>query len=251
MTTQTGSKRSRASMAARDGEEEDYMGDISAFLPADDPQYKKIASCKNRQPPQPEKPKLPKSLPWQERRRLEKERRQRAEDEKTRAALEVAIPETNVGFKMLRRMGYRPEEGRAEPVGIEIRRAREGIGVGEEKKRKEREVVERKRIREEEMESDFGCRRRLEWRSRRVAGDYRKAEAALAQLENREVEPVKEDEGEDQEEEEEEQQITEEDLHGLLLKLRDEYLYCLYCGCKYESMETMLNDCPGPHEEDH
>ncbi|KAJ0988133.1 hypothetical protein J5N97_006489 [Dioscorea zingiberensis] len=241
-------------MAAKDGEEEeDYMGDISAFLPAEDPHPKKVTGWKNRQPPEPVKPKLPKSLPWQERRRLEKERRQREEDEKTRAALEVAIPETNVGFKMLKKMGYRPEEGRAEPVGIEIRRAREGIGVGEEKNRKEREAVERKRRRVEEIEVEFGSRRRSEWRSRRVVGDYRKAEAALAQLENREVEPEKkkEDEDEDKDEEDEEEQITEEDLQRILVKLRDEYHYCLYCGCKYESMEALLNDCPGPNEEDH
>lgn len=80
----------------------------------------------------------------------------------------------------------------------------------------------------------------------------RKAEAALAQLENREVEPPAPD-GEEKEngEEDEEEVITEEGLQIILDKLRDQHLYCLYCGCKYESREALANECPGPNEEDH
>lgn len=80
--------------------------------------------------------------------------------------------------------------------------------------------------------------------------DYRKAEAALAQLENREAAPPP-PEGEEKAEEEEEEVITEEDLQNILAKLRDEHYYCLYCGCKYESAEALANECPGPNEDDH
>jgi len=45
--------------------------------------------------------------------------------------------------------------------------------------------------------------------------------------------------------------ITEEDLQNILSKLRDQYQYCLYCGCKYESAEALAKECPGPNEDDH
>ncbi|XP_010928444.1 uncharacterized protein [Elaeis guineensis] len=253
-------------MAGTDGggEDDDYMGDLSLFIPPEDSCSQKKKFGPKIQSPEAPKPKRPKGISWQEQRRLERERKQREEDERTMAGLEAAIPETNVGFRMLRQMGYTPGSvlgkggaGPAEPVGLEIRRSRAGIGVispQEEAARSNRATAERKRRREEELMAEFGSRQKTQWRSRRIVGDYREAEAALAQLENREVvEPPKEDgdEGKKQEEEEEEEEITEEDLHDILIKLRDEHHYCLYCGCKFESAEALAIDCPGPNEEDH
>lgn len=92
----------------------------------------------------------------------------------------------------------------------------------------------------------------MQWREKKIAGDYRKAEAALAQLENREILEAEEEKAADEEvEEEEEVVITEEDLHEMLMKLREEHFYCLYCGCKYESEAALQSDCPGLYEEDH
>lgn len=119
-------------------------------------------------------------------------------------------------------------------------------------KPKTQEEEERERKREEDMVVELRARKSTQWRGRRVVWDYRKAEAALAQLENREVEPPAPD-GEEKEngEEDEEEVITEEGLQIILDKLRDQHLYCLYCGCKYESREALANECPGPNEEDH
>ncbi|CAL9120914.1 unnamed protein product [Musa textilis] len=256
-------------MAGRDeegGDGDDYMGDLSLFLPAElDTDTKKFGWKAKQNQPEPEpkpKPKWPKGLSWQEQRRLERERKQREEDERTRASLEAAIPASNVGFRMLKMMGYKPGSalgkdggGLAEPVGLQIRRSRAGIGVEEEAVRKEWAAGERKRRREEEMVAEFGSRQKTHWRSRRIVGDYRKAEAALAQLEKREVvEPPKDDAEEEkpqEEEEEEEEVITEQNLHDILTKLRDEHRYCLYCGYQYESSEELATDCPGPSDEDH
>ena len=40
-------------------------------------------------------------------------------------------------------------------------------------------------------------------------------------------------------------------LSLLLSFLREEHMYCLYCGCVFESRDQMAEVCPGPAEEDH
>ncbi|XP_058071036.1 uncharacterized protein LOC131220074 isoform X2 [Magnolia sinica] len=256
-------------MASKEAEEkeEDYMGDISLFLPPEISHHP-LPSKKISKTPIPEasnKQKKPnKTLSWQEQRKIDRERKQREEDQQTLANCESAIPPSNVGFKLLQQMGYNPGSalgkngsGRAEPVVIEIRRSRAGLGTESPVKEKvRREVVrtERKRKKEDELMAEFGSRQKIQWRSRRIIADFNKARAALAQLENEEVlEPLKENDeaGEEKKEEEEEEEITEEDLQDILMKLRDEHRYCLYCGCQYESMEVLLSDCPGPNEDDH
>lgn len=207
-----------------DGEAEaddDYMGDLSRFLPPDAalPATPTLATT------QPPRSKKPAARSRQEQRLMEKERKQREEDERTMAGMGSAIPQSNVGFKLLQRMGYKPGgglgrggDGRAVPVGVEIRRTRAGLGREDSeaaRERRESERGDRKRRREEELRADFGCRQRSQWRVRRVVGDFRKAQAALAQLENRvEVEVVvgegEETGGNGGDEEEEEEIITEE-----------------------------------------
>uniref|UniRef100_M1CXY7 Nucleic acid binding protein n=1 Tax=Solanum tuberosum TaxID=4113 RepID=M1CXY7_SOLTU len=41
------------------------------------------------------------------------------------------------------------------------------------------------------------------------------------------------------------------DLLNTLMRLRDEYHYCLFCGCQYESTEALQSNCPGITEDDH
>ncbi|PLW09619.1 hypothetical protein PCANC_24952 [Puccinia coronata f. sp. avenae] len=33
--------------------------------------------------------------------------------------------------------------------------------------------------------------------------------------------------------------------------LREEYFYCIWCGCQYESLEELNQECPGEEEDDH
>lgn len=252
---------------AKEDEDGDYMGDLSKFLPTESSEPskpKKVATFSGNatfnssQQPSKKKWKNPK---------LDREKKQFEEDQQTLANLETAIPESNIGFKLLKQMGYNPGSalgkegsGRAEPIGLEIRRSRAGIGREhplKEKARREKEMVERKRRREEELMEEFGYRQKLQWRSKRVVINYHKAKAALDQLENREppIEPEKDDDEEgksdEEEEEEEEEQISEEDLLEILVKLREEHRYCLFCGCQYESMEALVANCPGINEDDH
>ncbi|KAK4373021.1 hypothetical protein RND71_008405 [Anisodus tanguticus] len=243
-------------MAEKEEEEDDYMGDLSQFLPPDASSLpsktapnKPVVSNKKR-----------KVLKWQERKKLKRERKQIEEDQKTLVNLESAIPESNIGFKMLKQMGYTPGSalgkegsGRSEPVGLEIRRGRAGIGKEDdkvEKMRREMEKADRDTRTQEELMETFGSHLKERWKEKRTVTNFHKAEAVLALLENREVvEEKKEDDGEKDEEEEE--PITEEDLLNTLMKLRDEYHYCLFCGCQYESTEALLSNCPGITEEDH
>ncbi|XP_052175508.1 uncharacterized protein LOC127790223 [Diospyros lotus] len=245
-------------------EEEDYMGDLSQFLPSETAappiSSKKVSNQKSQISQSSNK--KPRTLNWQQQRNLKREQKQLLEDQQTLEKLELAIPQSNVGFKLLKQMGYTPGSalgkggsGRAEPVGLEIRRTRAGIGredPSKEKRRREEERMEWKRMKEEDLMADFGYRKKEQWRSRRVAVNYRKGKAALDQLANKEVavEGQKdEDDGENEEEEEEE--ITEEDLQDVLMELREGYQYCLFCGCRYESMDALLSNCPGINEDDH
>uniref|UniRef100_A0A0D9X9M1 G-patch domain-containing protein n=1 Tax=Leersia perrieri TaxID=77586 RepID=A0A0D9X9M1_9ORYZ len=118
-------------------DEDDYMGDLSHFLPPPPSSSQSTTLGRRKLPPPPPpsqgrghgQPKRAKGrVPWQERRRRDRERKQREEDERTMAGLAEAIPESNLGFRMLRQMGYNPSAA-VEPVGIEIRRSRAGIGA--------------------------------------------------------------------------------------------------------------------------
>ncbi|KAI3514338.1 hypothetical protein L1887_12666 [Cichorium endivia] len=249
-------------------EEDDYMGDLSQFLPSDpqappNPSTQKVPSINgsNKATTLPSSRKRPKTRNWQEQRKLKREIKQVEEDERTLANLESAIPQSNIGFKMLKQMGYTPgsglgDSGRAEPVGLEIRRSRAGIGREDpikEKLRKDEEMLWEKRKKEAELMADFGCRVKERWRNKRVVVNFHKAKGVLDQLENKEVVVVekKDDDEKDDGEEEEEEVITDEDLQEILMKLRDDFHYCLFCGCQYESKEALLDNCPGINEDDH
>jgi hypothetical protein len=65
------------------------------------------------------------------------------------AALSTSLDSTNKGFKMLASMGYKAgqalgksEDARAEPLGIEVKEDRGGVGLASERKRKIREEME-------------------------------------------------------------------------------------------------------------
>ena len=139
------------------------------------------------------------------------------------ANIEAPIPQSNIGFKILKQMGYTPGSalgkegsGLAEPVKVDIRRSRAGIGREDphkEKRKREEIRTEEEKKNEESLMEDFGSRKKLQWRTQRVVVNFNKAKAALDQLENREVVPPEKNEDEEEEAgeaEEEEEQITEE-----------------------------------------
>lgn len=42
-----------------------------------------------------------------------------------------------------------------------------------------------------------------------------------------------------------------EKLDLILAYLRNQYHYCFWCGCDYNSAEELLRECPGTNEDDH
>lgn len=166
---------------------------------------------------------------WQEQRKLKRGRKHIDEDQQTLENLALAIPESNIGFKLLKQMGYTPGSalgkegcGRTEPVGLQIRRGRAGIGKEDpkvEKMKRDKQIAETRKRKEEELIVDFGSRQKERWKGRRIIVNYRKAEDALAQLENRDVEVEKKGDEDGENEEEEEEDIMEEVLCILYLQL--------------------------------
>ena len=73
-------------------------------------------------------------------------------------------------------------------------------------------MAEKKRRKVETLMVEFGSWQKSQWHSRKVLVNFKKAKAALDQLENKEfVEPEKnEDEEEGEQAEDEEEEITEE-----------------------------------------
>ncbi|KAE9604870.1 putative G-patch domain, winged helix-turn-helix DNA-binding domain-containing protein [Lupinus albus] len=263
-----GDSESGRGKSIEEEDDDDYMADLSRFLPSEDPQpisisssKKIIISSKKDTPPiKSSKNHLKTTLSWQDRRKLHRERKQQKEDEQTLAKVELPIPQSNIGFKLLKQMGYTPGSslgknafGIVEPVGIQIRRSRAGIGLEDpqkEKRKKEEIMLDRKRKKDEVLMEEFGSRQKSLWQSKRIVINFNKAKAALDQLENRQVVETQKNE-DDLEDEEEEEKITEEELHDVLMKLRDDFNYCLFCGCKYESKDALLDNCPGTNEDDH
>ncbi|XP_057869864.2 uncharacterized protein LOC131076611 [Cryptomeria japonica] len=246
------------------GDEADdgYMGDLSQFLPPDE-----IARLQAKEK-ESENIGYKGKLKRKERRKLTKEDQQKKEFEQLKRGFNSAIPSTNIGFKMLQQMGYSPGvalgkngQGMIEPVKIDIKRSRTGLGLDNMVKEKQIEkakemerIAQKRKLNEIKMMSEFEERNNLLWRCKKIVTNYKKAKAALSQLEEAKYGKGYESEQDAEdtvEEEEEEEKVTAQELQEVLDRLRTEFHYCLYCGCQYESVDALLSNCPGTEEEDH
>eukprot|EP01134_Creolimax_fragrantissima_P006245 CFRG6245T1 len=113
------------------------------------------------------------------------------EHERRTQALNTPLDSTNKGFNMLRKMGYKPGNalgkeggidgaGLKEPIGIEIIKRRNGLGMGvrekeEERKKQDRDMAEiRQRSHNElALRGDFQSRLRQQRREKRTISDLR------------------------------------------------------------------------------
>ncbi|KAF5178239.1 G-patch domain-containing protein [Thalictrum thalictroides] len=173
-------------------EEDDYMADLSRFLPPEEtsrllniknPNFETLAHQSSN--------KKLKTLNWQQQRKIDRERNQREEDEKTLVNMESVIPQSNIGFKMLKQMGYKPGSalgkdgsGLAQPVGLDIRRSRAGVGREDPVKEKIRiDLAKADKLKKQEhiLMLEFGTRKKSEWRIRRVIRPFRSVIQTLQQ----------------------------------------------------------------------
>ncbi|KAG2467354.1 GPT11 protein, partial [Polypterus senegalus] len=180
------------------------------------------------------------------------------EKERRETVLSSSLGQENKGFALLQKMGYKTGQGlgkegggRVEPIPLNIKTDRGGIGLEEVKKRKAEEELDNYRKRtqmkqqaEKQALEDFRLRKRTEKEEHRTEADLRRSQLACEQLDNEkgvsdprepwywpaQIEEVKEEECED---EDEESEVDEEQLSvGVSLK---KILYFNMDGTNYIS----------------
>lgn len=106
--------------------------------------------------------------------------------------LQTSLNSNNKGFAMLQKMGYKPgmgigkqEKGRVEPVSIELKAGRGGLGIEAEKKRKVEQITlwrAKRRKDNETRASSFQSRMSDKYSERTAERDLRTAQKACMQL---------------------------------------------------------------------
>ncbi|RHZ67766.1 hypothetical protein Glove_299g26 [Diversispora epigaea] len=177
------------------------------------------------------------------------------------------------GLKLLIKMGYEKgkslgkdqnnNSGLIEPLDIEIKKDRLGIGMSTEIKRKAQtelvKAVKREKIEEETFIQRMSQERenkRIEQQLntiRRVCENLDKKKGIENNVfwlnienEEQEIEKI-----ENEEEEEFEKLETNEKFDLIHTYLRNRYHYCFWCGSDYDSAKELLRECPGTKEVDH
>ncbi|XP_056616921.1 G patch domain-containing protein 11 isoform X2 [Triplophysa dalaica] len=206
------------------------------------------------------------------------------EQESREAALQNSISTHNKGFALLQKMGYKAGQGlgkkgagRVEPVPMNIKTDRGGIGMEELKKRKAEEELQnyRKKVQmkqqgEKKSLEDFRVRKRTEREERQTLIDLNKSQRACEQLDTQKgvtvprdswywPEVLKDEEAElDEEdtshssEDEDEDDLTPPDkLQFLTSYLRGVHSYCIWCGTAYNDEDDLKSNCPGDTAADH
>ncbi|CBX95330.1 hypothetical protein LEMA_P024820.1 [Plenodomus lingam JN3] len=131
------------------------------------------------------------------RQKTKAERREEAEAARE-AALATALPETNKGFKMMAKFGFKQgdslgksEDARKDPIQVNIKEDRGGIGLESEKKRKFREQfaeAERLAKRSKEEEGDYLEMRRQEQKEKKLERDLDNAQRTAERLHDKAAE---------------------------------------------------------------
>ncbi|KAL6101627.1 gpatch11 [Pungitius sinensis] len=217
------------------------------------------------------------------------------EKESREAAMENSICNQNKGFALLQKMGYKAGQGlgksgagRVDPIPLNIKTDRGGIGMEGVKKRKAEEELEhyRQKVRAKQQNEtksleDFRSRVRTEREERKIEGDLRRSQRACEQLDSQksitvpredwywpkaeteeEEDDLEEEEDEEEEEEEKEKKEEEEEeeiveltsfdkLQILTSYLRAVHFYCIWCGTTYNDEEDLCSNCPGDTAADH
>ncbi|KAM4592238.1 G patch domain-containing protein 11 [Odontesthes bonariensis] len=207
------------------------------------------------------------------------------EKESREAALQSSISNENKGFALLQKMGYKAGQGlgkggagRVDPIPLNIKTDRGGIGLEGLKKRKAEEELEhyRQKVRAKQQNEtkyleDFRSRVRTEREERKIEGDLSRSQRSCEQLDSQKgitipreawywpkAKPDDEDDDlhdEDDEEEEEEEDIVEltsfDKLQILTSYLRGIHFYCIWCGTAYNDEEDLCSNCPGDTAADH
>ncbi|XP_053975680.1 G patch domain-containing protein 11 [Hylaeus volcanicus] len=193
------------------------------------------------------------------------------EQQKREEGLSSAITSTNKGFELLMKMGYKPghgigktESGITEPIGVEVKLNRHGIGKGIKRK----EIDSKSSLTSDKLNNknmkDFRGRIAQKKAEQLLRADLRKSQKVCEELDlQSKIEKPMEawfwlpQETEDDSDTEETEEIEEESppeteqLEILTKYLRDKHFYCIWCGVAYHSEDDLGNNCPGNTRDDH
>ncbi|XP_029962731.1 G patch domain-containing protein 11 [Salarias fasciatus] len=206
------------------------------------------------------------------------------EKESRETALQSSISNDNKGFALLQKMGYKAGQGlgkegagRVDPIPLNIKTDRGGIGMEGVKKRKAEEELEqyRQKVRAKQQNEtksleDFRSRVRTEREERKIEGDLRRSQRTCEQLDSQKgitvpredwywpkanTDDDDDDDNEDDPKEEEEEEIIElsslDKLQILTSYLRGVHFYCIWCGTTYNDEDDLCSNCPGDTAADH
>ncbi|XP_066863905.1 G patch domain-containing protein 11 isoform X3 [Kogia breviceps] len=166
------------------------------------------------------------------------------EQERRDIGLKNALGCENKGFALLQKMGYKSGQalgksgdGIVEPIPLNVKTGKSGIGHEALLKRKAEEKLESYRRKthmkkqvEERAAEQFRMRIKNKQDEMKLEGDLRRSQTACQQLDTQKV---------------------LEKLQILTSYLREEHLYCIWCGTAYEDKEDLSSNCPGPTSADH
>ncbi|XP_069488637.1 G patch domain-containing protein 11 [Ambystoma mexicanum] len=193
-----------------------------------------------------------------------------------------------MGYKKGQSLG-KHGDGIAEPIPLHVKTGRSGLGHDALQKRKAEEKLEnyRRKIQMrqrtcEQAADHFRMRFKSKHEELKIEGDLRKSQTACLQLDEQSSiqEPHEEwfwpkfaqdDDDEDDEEEEEEEEDDDEEveegeeqeevapgelsslekLQVLTAYLRQQHLYCIWCGTAFEDQDDLSSNCPGDCSADH
>lgn len=167
--------------------------------------------------------------------------------------LSVPLPESNVGFQLLSKLGFsgegglgRNSNGIREPIDSVSTATISKLGVGVLETNKRKAVLdEQRRVARDVMMDESVTRFKVEAsdRYRDAATDksiHTARDLILKFANDEEGVPDFSDSA-----------SRADELRRSLVYLRDSHLYCLFCGVRYQSVEDLALNCPGVLEDEH
>lgn len=218
--------------------------------------------------------------------RLKKNEKIIIEKTRTEIALQTKLPESNKGFKMMAKMGYKTgmslgsstaENPLIEPLKPKLADAyknpkeRLGIGVVSERKRvvqAQQARIKVQKVEVEKLEERYKTEQRRKYDNRRsVEADLEKAQRICEELDDRECimspkesyfypkpppPPTPEDEEPPEPQPDPYENVPPtEKLANILDYLKNQHFYCMFCAITYNDLSDFEKNCPGPNREDH
>ncbi|KAI9207694.1 uncharacterized protein BJ171DRAFT_493543 [Polychytrium aggregatum] len=181
-------------------------------------------------------------------------------------SLSTAIDESNKGFQLLAKMGYRKGEGLGkspdasitEPIKVDIKANREGLGLSTLKREREKELVELGVQASKRLHHDFESTQRQRFAEQQLARDLHKSRRCCEQLDldsgiehsDYWIAQSSGDRDDDDTAAEHvpspfEQLEPAEQLRIVTRHLREQHRYCIWCGIKFGDEGDMAQNCPG------